>query len=358
MYRNPELAWWEREWGVSMDGMPFRDYLKPDWKKNVQLAMDAQPSLVTTPNSAIPVVLTTYLDPDLLKVLTAKNAAAMIFGEERKGSFLDTNVIFPVIEYTGEVSSYGDFNNNGSAGANLNFPEREPYNYQTIVQYGQVEMEKAGLAKVGWAAALQTAAVIVLNKFQNLTYFYGVSGLANYGILNDPALNAPIAPGPKAAGGQSWWTGNILNATANEIYADIQAMFRLLVSQSSGNIDAKSPMVLCLSPSSEAALTATNSFNVNVADLIKKNFPSLRIQSAIQYGVLSAQNPQGSAAGETMQLIAETVEGQKTGLVAFNEKLRGGPVILGLSSFSQKLAQGSLGAVIKQPFAIAGMVGI
>ena len=353
---NPVLLAHQRKWGITFDGAV--DLLPKGFKEDIQAAFDAQPSLVTVANSGIPAFLTTFIDADILRILTAKNEAANILGEKRKGSFVDVTAVFPVVEHTGEVSSYGDYSNNGRSGANANFPQRENYLYQTIVEYGDLESERAGLAKLAWAAEVKEAAVVVLNKFQNLTYFFGVAGLQNYGLLNDPNLNPMIAPGPKSNGGVGWFVGNVINATANEIYADIQSLFTLLVSQSSGNIDAKTPMVLALSPKSEVALTVTNSFNVNVRDLLKKNFPNIEVMTAVQYGVTSAQNPQGNSAGEVVQLIAKSVEGQETGFTAFSEKLRGGRIIAALSSFQQKMSQGTWGSILRQPFAIAGMIGV
>lgn len=351
-----DLAKHERDWGITFPGCD--GFIEPEWKRNFGIAMDAQPQLVTQSSAGIPAFLTTFIDPDLLRVLTAKNAAVEIFGEVRKGSFTDVIVMFPVVEHTGEVSSYGDFNANGRAGANATFPARESYLYQTVCEYGELEMERAGLAKIGWASEVKNAAIVVLNKFQNLTYFFGVAGLQNYGLLNDPSLLVAVAPATKAAGNLVWFNGNAPNATAPEVYSDVLALFTQLVVQSAGLIDAKSTMTLGCSPKTSAALHFTNIYNVNVEDQLKKNFPNLTVKTAVQYGALTAQNPQGSAAGEIMQLIADEVEGQKTGYCAFNEKLRGGPVIRGLSSFQQKMAQGSWGAIIRQPYAIATMIGV
>jgi hypothetical protein len=357
MQRNPELAAFEAKWGITFPGAV--GYIEDGWKENFQLAMDAQPTLVTVQNSGIPSFLTTFIDPDILRILTAKNAAAEIFGEERKGSFVDVTAVFPVVEHTGEVSSYGDFSQDGKSNANTNFPQRENYLYQTIIEYGELEMERAGLAKIGWAAELKQAAIVILNKFQNLTYFYGVAGLQNYGILNDPSLSPAIAPIPKAAGGLTWFiNGNTPNAVGLEVYEDIVAMVTTLINQSAGNIDAESEMVLALSPHSSAALNFTNTYNVNVKTQLAANYPNLKVVPAIQYGALSAQNPQGSAAGEVVQLIATKVEGQSTGYCAFSEKLRAGPIIRQHSAYSQKMSQGSWGAIVRQPFAIATMIGV
>jgi hypothetical protein len=332
--------------------------MQPNWKQRDKFAYDAQPQLVTTPQSGIPSFLTTFLDPELLRILTAKNAAAEILGEVRKGSFVDVTAVFPVVEHTGEVSSYGDFSQAGRSGANTNFPQRENYLYQTIIEYGELEMERAGLAKIGWAAELKQSAIVTLNKFQNFSYFFGIAGLQNYGLLNDPSLNPGIAPALKAAGGLTWFVGNSPNATGLEVYNDIVSLVVQLIAQSGGNVNAESEMVLAMSPHSAGALNFTNTFNVNVKTLLATNYPNLKVIPAIQYGAQSTQNPQGSAAGELVQLIATKPEGQETGYAAFSEKLRAGPIIRDLSSYKQKMTQGTWGAVIRQPFAIAEMIGV
>lgn len=333
-------------------------FIRPEWKSNYNLAMDAQPQLVTTPSSGIPAFLSFFTDPDILRVMTAKKSAASIFSEKQKGTWEDTTLIFPVVEHTYEVSSYGDYNHNGTAGANTNFPERQNYLYQLEIEYGDLELARAGLAKIGWAAELKQAAIDGLNNFQNLSYFKGITGLQNYGILNSPDLYPAIAPGPKVNGGIAWMNGAVINASANEIFADIQGLVTQLVSQSSGLIEIDSEMVLALSPKSQVALTATNSFGVNVAFLLKENFPNLKVMTAIQYGALSAQNPQGSALGEIAQLWAPKALGQDSGFCSFSTKLQAGPIIRQTSSYIQKMFQGTHGFVLRQPFAMATLVGL
>lgn len=357
--RNPDLARFE-SLGIRFDGV--LDFIKPEWKTDplaMDMALDAQPSLITTANSAIPAYLANFIDPDIIKVLLAPNKGAEILGEAKKGSFADVTATFPIVEYTGEVSSYGDHSNNGRVGANMNFPQRQQFIYQTILAYGDLEIERAGLARVNWANEMRQSAITTLNKYQNLTYFFGVAGLQNYGLINDPELNASLSPTPKAAGnGNVWWYNGAPNATANEVFADIQAMFRQLVNQTGGIVEATTKMKLSMSPSSSTALTFTNSFNVNVMDLLKKNFPNLTVETAIQYGAVSSSNPQGNAGGEFVQLIASEVEGQQTGYCSFSEKLRAGPVIRELSAFKQKMSQGTWGAILRVPAAISSMLGV
>ena len=262
------LASYERD-GYYFPGA--KAMLRPEWAQNFQLAMDAQPALVTTPSSGIPAFLTTIIDPNILKIRQAANNAALIFEEVRKGTWVTESALFPVVERGGTVTSYGDFEAGGTTTVNANFPARQPYLFQTFCVWGELQMERAGLAKIGWAAELQGAAADVLGKFENLAYFKGIAGLQNYGI---------------------------------------------------------------------------------------QTYPNLEIINAIQYGAITGQNPQGVAAGEMAQMIAPDAGGQQTGWVAYNEKLRAHRVVPSNSSFSQKLTSGVFGAILRQPFAIATMIGI
>lgn len=352
-----DAARYARDWGIHFEGAV--DYLPEEYRTDLELAMDAQAPLVTAPNSGIPSFLTTMIDPKTYKILTSPNKAAEIYGEVKKGSWLDDTAMFPSVERTGEVASYGDRNNNGRAGLNLNWPQRQSYLYQVILDWGQRELERAGLARIGWAAEIREAGIMILNKYQNFTYFFGVgTSLENYGALNDPNLGAYLTPGIKAAGGVQWIKNGAINATANEILLDIQTIIEQLVAQTQGLVELDSPMKMCMSPQTEVALTATNGFNVNVSDLIKKNFPNLKVETAVQFAAISATNPQGIAGGNVVQLFAESVEGQDAAYCAFNEKLRSFPIFVDLSSFKQKLVQGTWGAVLRMPVLFVQMQGV
>ena len=342
--------------GVILPGV--RMYATDEVKRNY-LAFDAQPALQTAANSGIPSWLTTYIDPAVYEILFAPTQAAEIVGEEKKGDWTTETAMFPTVEHTVEVSSYGDFSENGRASANTNWPQRQAYRFQVMMEYGDLEVERAGLGRVNWIGELDAAGADGLNRFSNLSYFFGINGLENYGLLNDPNLGAPLSPAPKASGGTGWFTADgHPNATANEVYNDIVAIYENLVSQNAGNVDKKTPLVLGMSPGSEVALTFTNSFNVNVEDLLKKNFKNLRIQTAVQYGALTANNPQGVAAGNFVQMIAEKIRSQKTAYCAFTEKLRAFPIIRATSSFKQKKMAGTFGAIIRMPVAFSSMVGV
>lgn len=332
------IAQLAEDWGIAFDARLGDVKVAAHALEGItRLALDAQPELVTVNNAGIPAFLTNYLDPKLIEVLVTPMKAAIIAGETKKGDWTTNTAMFPLVESTGEVSSYGDYNNNGSAEANTNFPQRQSYHYQTFSQWGERELAMAALAKIDWAARVNIASALVLNKFQNQSYFFGIAGLQNYGLLNDPSLSAAIVPT------SSWYT-----AAADVIYADIVRLFQQLQTQANGTIDQDARMVMALSPVNAVNLNKTNQFNVNVFDQIKKNFPNLRVETAPEYLTDS---------GELVQLVAEEVEGQETWTCAFTEKMRAHNMVVETSSYKQKKSQGTFGAVIFRPVFIAQMLG-
>jgi len=323
------------------------------------MAMDAPPLLFTEPNSAIPALLTTTIDPDVFRILFAPNKAAeALGGEVKRGDWLQDIIYFPVVEATGEVSSYGDYNENGNAGINVGWPARQNYLFQVIKEYGEREVERGGLARINWVAEIDRAAAQTIAKFMNLSYLFGIAGLQNYGLANDPNLSPALTPGVKAAGGTEWILDGRINATANEIYADLEALFYQLVMQTGGLVDTDAQITLLMSPGAQVALTATNSFGVNVRDLVEKNFANIKIVTVPQYAARGPLMPSGVAAGEWVQMIANEVEGQKFAFPAYSEKMRSHPVIRARSSFSQKVSAGTWGTIMRMPAAAAQMIGV
>ena len=63
--------------GMSWEpGAEVKRYLPDEWRHNANLALDAQPTLSTDPNSAVPALLTTSIDPEVVRILFTPNKAA------------------------------------------------------------------------------------------------------------------------------------------------------------------------------------------------------------------------------------------------------------------------------------------
>lgn len=322
-------------YGVVFDeGLQLAGYLDPT------LAQDAQPVLVTQVNAGIPNYLSNWVDPRIIDVIFSPMKAAQIAGETKKGDWTTTVATFPVVESDGQVSAYGDFNTNGSVEVNANFPQRQSFHYQTYTQWGEKELANAALAKLDWAFRVNQASILLLNKYQNQTYFFGVAGLQTYGLLNDPALYAPIAP-------TAAW--NASSTSADSVYEDIRRLFVQLQTQSNGTVDMETKLTLAMSPVTQVAMAKTNQFGLNVQKLVDLNFPNLTVKTAVEYG---------TAAGQLVQMIADTIEGQETATAAFTEKMRAHAIVVDTSSWKQKKSQGTFGTVIYRPFGIAQMIGV
>ncbi len=324
---------------------PYAEYIQEEWRDNPSLAMDAQPTLITAQNVGIPAYLANLLDPRVIRVLTTPMKAAEIAGEKKVGNWTTFTTQFPMVEATGEVTSYGDYSDVGSVGSNYNWVPRQSYHFQTITQFGDRETEIFGLAQINYVSDLNYSSALLLSKFLNQTYLFGVGTLQNYGWLTDPSLTAPIQPTIKAAGGTTWAV-----ATAGEIYNDVMNLFTQLQTQLQGEIDRDTPMTLSLSPVVEPRMGQVTAYTLaSVRVAIKDNFPNMKIVKVPEYN---------TAAGELMQLMVDEIDGDKTAYSAFTEKMRAGRVVPELSSFKQKKTSGSWGAIIKRPIAIAQMLGI
>lgn len=342
-----DAAWLEQEWGVVL---PYAgDWLTPEMARNFSLTMDAQPTLQTTPNAGIPFYFTQWVDPEIVRIVQTPNKGAQIYGEEKKGTWTDQTALFQIVENTGEVSNYGDFNENGRSDINMDFATRQSILFQTIIEYGDLEVDRAGEARLNLIAEKQRSAALTLDKFSDYVYHFGVANLSNYGILNEPSLPAALTPTTKAAGGVKWVNNGAVVAQASEIYADFQMLFNQLTANSFGIIDMNTRFKLVFPNAVAAAFSAVNSFGITIREFISKTFPNVEYVTDPRYA---------TGSGNVVQLIAETFDGAQTGYCAFNEKMRDHQVVRALSSYKQKRTSGSWGFVLKRPLAVAQLLGV
>lgn len=377
MQRNPELDVLAEQGGIvfdhAMDYLPRID-VKPGMghnggpemgsrygaidRRKLEMAMDAfmafdaptyqQPGLITSPNGGIPAFLTTYLDPKLIEALLTPLKSEEIYGVTKKCDWTTQTTMFVMIEMTGEVSAYGDWNADGVSGTNWNYPQRQSFLFQTITQWGDLQMDRAALGRVDLAARLNLSSANSLNRFANLMNFFGVANLQLYGGLNDPNLAPALTPALKAAGGTGWQ-----NALPTEILADVQAAYAQLQSYtygSPGNVELTTRMTLALSPTSEVFLVNQNQYGMVARDMLKVAFPNLMIKTAPEY--------QSGTTYSFQLIVDEWFDGQRTCEAAFTEKMRAHRIIPDMSAFKQKKTAGGWGTIIYRPMGIVAMAGI
>lgn len=319
-----------------------RMWLSPE--NRARIAEDA--ALVTTPNTTVPAELLAYIDPMVIEIMTAPRRAREIFGEEKKGDWTTPYAKWRADEMTGRTEPYSDYANGTTSGVNSEWQTRPQYIFQTSITYGDLEVAMSSAAKVNLAASKQRAAANVIDIDQNRFYLLGVAGKEIYGILNDPNLPDAFTAGATGTGSSTKWA----DKTTTQIYNDILALFAELSSQSSGLIDRDTPLKLCLSPEMAVRLGAATDFNVSVLDMLTRYFSNISIVTVPELHSMTA--------GETVFLIAPEVNGQKSGLLAFGEKIRALRVIPDMSSFRQKYVGTTYGGIVLMPFAFAQMTGM
>lgn len=308
------------------------------------LASDA--ALVTTPNTTVPPELLAYVDPGVIQIMTAATRSREVFREEKKGDWTSPYMKMRANEVVGRTEPYSDQSDAGTTSVNSNWVTRRQYVFQTVIDYGDLAVATSAVAKINLAADKQQAAARIIDVDQNKFYLLGVEGMEIYGILNDPNLPDSIVAAATGTGNSTKWK----DKGTRQIYEDVISLFGQLATQSGGLIDLATPLKLCLSPEMAVMLSKATDFNVSVKDMLEKYFAKIDI--------VSLPELHSATAGETVFLIAPEVFGQRSGVLAFGEKIRAGRIVPRLSSFSQKFTGSTYGGVVLQPFAFASMTGM
>lgn len=325
--------------------------IKTNFSKTA-LAMDS--ALQTTPNVGYPASFFQYIDPQIVEILFGVTNANKIAPEVKQGSWADEYYSFINEETAGDVTAYSDRTENVTTEVNYNFQTREQARFETIIQYGNLETDKASQAKIALASRKQIAGANIIARKQNQFYLFGVSNLINYGLLNDPNLNPSINPNSITVGGNTYttWADKVANDTAsagNHVFNDVLKLWSELSAKNGGNIDQNERIILAVSNAVVSYLSAPNQFGLTAMQMIKDNFPNLEV---VQLPELSTN------AGEQIKMIVPSLYGVDTVNLVYSDKFRALQVVQTVSGFKQKLVGTSYGAVVKRASLIATMTGV
>ena len=327
-----------REKGFVFDGA--RDFMTD--KVRGRLAMDA--SLVTVSNSGIPSALTAYIDPQVIRILTAKRSARDIFPEVKKGDWSNSHAQFKAIEHTGSVSGYTDFGKGKNSDVNANYPTREQYVFETTTQYGMREAAVTARALIDMASEKQISAATTLDIAANKFYLLGVAGKEIYGLINEPNILSTVAP-------------SVVNSSTlfkdkktTEIYDDFLSLFAALVKNGNGNIDENSEITFAVAPDTSVRIGKATDFNVTVRSMLRDFLPNSTVTMVPE---LASQT-----SGNMIMAIAKTIEGISISELGYGEKMRSLPLVQQTSYYEQKHIASTYGCVLYRPFAISTMVGV
>lgn len=327
--------------------MAYDENGRTDFKKTVSnMAMDA----ALNPNVGAPASFYQWIDPQIVEVLFGVTNAGKLAGEVKQGDWTQDFYNFPVEEINGGVTAYNDFDETVTTDVNYNYPVRELARFQTNIKYGDLEAEKASVAKIQLASRKQLAAAKVIAQYQNHFYLYGVSGKANYGMLNEPNLNPSVSP--ITIGGNSTWAtktaADPANA-ANIVYNDILKLWSDIESKNGGHADVNGRIVLGISNAMVSYLDMPNTYGKTAREILKGTMPGLEIVTIPELTTSS---------GEYLYMVIPDILGQESCNCAYADKFRAGRLIPGTTSMKQKVVGTSWGFILKRASAVGRMLGI
>lgn len=310
----------------------------------------------TGPLPGIPDVLTTTIDPQVVRALVTPTRSEQIYGSGKKGDRTRRTMMFPVAESAGYVAPYGDYEPSGVANTHISWVSRESFYFQTWARYGDLDVQMLGLAGVALATEQRLAGATVLNKASNKMNLFGINGRALYGALNDPRLPAAIQPTAKASpGGKGTVTSWTDTNDAIAVYGDFVSLFTQLTQQLAGQIDTETELVAVIPSERAPVLKYIVSYGLTLEDMLKKGFPNMVIRTLPEAGPSLSGGAQSVA---MMQLFVPRLDGVDTVTTAFTEKLLMHRLETYSSYMQQKMSQGGWGTVWRRPQACATMMGI
>lgn len=314
------------------------------------MGMDADTPVFNINSQGVPFqFLTAYAKKPINQILM-KRAYSQIGEEYQMGDFATQNVMIPVQGLVNEVQVYDDYSTSGTSDVNNTYPLRDVYRGQTVIQYGDLEVEATASAKIDIIASKRYSAAQAVAIAQNKLFFVGNVNSSGqfisktYGILNDLGLNASL-PAPNG----NWSLANALN-----IYNDFLYAFAQLQTQMGNNVDANSRMLFATSGQAFTYINAVTTLGISVSKMIKDAFPNLEFVTAPEYLTLAS----GSDALGGFQLILKDAIDEGAAVDLFSYKYRSHGTIKQVSSFIEKISFGSGGCGVLAPLAIITITGL
>lgn len=312
--------------------------------------MDANTPVFNIGSTGVPYqFLTSYVKKPIKQILM-KRAYSEIGQEMQQGNFATNNVMIPVQGLVNEVAAYDDYSTTGMSDVNNTYPQRDIYRGQTVIQYGDLEVEATAEGKIDIIGSKRYSAAQAIAIAQNKLFFVGNVNSSGqfisktYGLLNDPGLN-PSLPAPNG----NWSLANALN-----IYNDFLYAFQQLVTQMGNNVDQRARMKFVTSGQAFTYINAVTTLGISVSAMIKNAFPNVEFITAPEYLTLAS----GTDALGGFQLILEDAIDEGAAADLFTYKYRGHGTVRQASSFIEKVSFGSGGCAVLAPLAIVTITGL
>ena len=281
-----------------------------------------------------------------------KRAYTKVSESFQQGGFATPIIQFTTRSFNGDMELYDDFSATQKSDINVTFPILDVVRLQTVIQYGDLEVEELSFAKIDAIASKENSAATIMSIAQNKLFFYGNLNTAGafitktFGLINNPQLNASI-PITNGSGANPLWSDKAQRGASQDIVNDVVVTaFNALQIQVGGNVSKDDKLLLIVSSYQAGTLDSTNNFGLTPLAQIKKTLPNLEIEYVPEY-----------QSAHVFQLIAVNVIGENVIKDLFTYKYRGHGIVRDLSAMKQKLSFGSGGCGLLAPLAVVTLSG-
>lgn len=288
----------------------------------------------------------------IIDQILLKRAYTKVSDSFQQGGFANKFIQFTNRSFNGGMETYDDFSATQKSDINVTFPILDVVRCQTVIQYGDLEVEELSLAKIDAVASKENSGATIMSVAQNKLFFYGnLNGAGafitkTFGLINNPQLNASV-PVTNGSGSSPLWSDKASRGASQDIVNDVVVTaFNALQTQIGGNVDKTDKLLLIVSSYQAGTLEATNSFGLTPLAQIQKTLPNLEIQYVPEY-----------QSAHVFQLVAVNAIGENVIKDVFTYKYRGHGIVRDLSSMKQKLSFGSGGCGLLAPLAVVTLSG-
>lgn len=302
---------------------------------------DATPNF--TPNNiGMPAGILSQISVEVAETILAFRSGDEALGGRKK--LLDweqQDYYLPLVEKTGSVEPYSDYDDSVASGLNLTFGRTGHYVFSTSHTIGEREAMQLASANVGEGYYLEAsleAIAVELNRVAFNGYVNNNQSFLVYGLLNHPSLNNYQIADKKFSA-----------MTYQEVVAFFANAIAKLRAQTGNNIQRGSKLrVVVASNAFDTLALKFTDLGVDAISALIDKFNKLGIEITITPAVeLDGAN----ANQDVIYFILENSQGglSETTTLGYSEIGRMSNVVIGANYKQQKVSAGTTGAVIYKP---------
>lgn len=289
--------------------------------------------------------LRTWL-PGTVRQLTTVRLIDRIAGITESGNWFDLEVVQKTLSNVAKAELWGDSSNVPLANYKHGYETRSVVNFEQGYETTRLAEARENAAGINMQAEKRGSAILSLELARQDVGMRGFSGgnMRVFGLLNDPGLLAYET--------LTTWVGK----TFDQIVADLQTLVGDLYTQSGGNVDNNTELLLVLPNGYQTHMTTPNTLGTSVLEWLNQNFPRIRVEYAPEFiGANGGAN--------VVYLIAERVEdGSDDGGQALVQIVPAKLVNVGseqrVKSFIEDFANATAGVIVKRPYLIVRGSGL